>query len=81
MINAVREPVTQHNDGHVFLDKPVKRSIVAVPPSLVVDDLIAVCIAQHPPAQPIIFNTRLFKRAGAVSQFYGFVVKQDIFVK
>jgi len=54
VVDAVGEAVAQHYEGHVLFYEPVEGGIVAMPPAIVVDDLVAVGIAEHTPAEAVV---------------------------
>ncbi len=78
MVNGIGEFIAKDNNGHIVFNKPVKRSIIAMPPAIMVDNLITVRVTQHTPPKAVVFNTFLFKRAWPVCKLYRFRAEQLI---
>jgi hypothetical protein len=81
VVDAVGEPVTEDYDGHIFFYEPVERCIVAMPPALVINDLVAIGVAEHAPPESVVFDAALFERAGTIGELNCFIIKELILVK
>src|SRR5215213_5572167 len=66
-VDSVIALVAQHYDGGAVLYQPCKHAVVAMPPAVVVNDLFAGRVAEHPPAEAIVPDARLFKTIGSKS--------------
>lgn len=53
--------IAQNNYGHIFFYKTIENSVIAVPPTIVVNNFITTRVAKHTPAKAIVFYARFFK--------------------
>src|SRR5882757_1988307 len=66
--------VAKRDDGGVLIQHSDKDGTVAMPPAIVIDQLLAIGDHQHTPTQPIVTLARLFEaiaRIGAVQDSLG----------
>src|ERR1700733_3031149 len=58
--------IAQGNDGSILIHHPDKNGSVAMPPSVMIDQFLAIGYDQHTPSQAIIPFARLFETIGGI---------------
>ena len=69
VIDIFIETVAQYDDRKIVLNETIETCIVAMPPSIMINDIDAIRVVEHSPSEAIIFDTAVFKTLGCIGFF------------